>query len=292
MPSTTEIILKRIVWTSVAAAISGVVFLGVYIFRMQSLPNQQFSTSLVLNLMYVIAGLLLIAAGSAIVRSVLSIKVQTTPGPSADVIEATNLPVAGEAYNTNSILYLTWTVDYARSLELNLRCVLFNPLLWLGILVWGLMLAVLSPLYFPHYTVSILMRCAFFLLGAIIGALIRIWRISGALRKIFGPASPVQNYALVVNLDGIAFIIGNTKVDFPWPVIGRTWETNGMVLYQRNKQIGLIPDYAFRSRSDSKAFVATVNAMKKGLPPPDHDWSTYIPVDHTPTDVWPPPPLP
>jgi hypothetical protein len=207
---------------------------------------------------------------------------------SAVMVAANSLPVPAEAFNKDSVLYLSWSVDYNSSLKLNWRLLSFHRNVWIGASVAALVVLGLSFLLYPHPPLPILVRLIAMLLGVAMNLLVLFVQVTGNLRKTFGPLIPIQSYGLVINPDQLVFLIGDNRFNFPWEVIGRTWESAGIVAYERGKDTDLIPNYAFRSRDDAKAFLATVNALKMGLPPPEHDWSAYVPSEHAVDGVWPP----
>jgi hypothetical protein len=290
MPSRTETILLKVFNGCIATACICVAVMAVCAKTMPGSFSTRFGIALMITMLSFAVTCALAVIPISIVRWWLAHNRNANVGPAPVLILAANaLPVPADAFNEESVLYVSWSIDYKSSVKLNCRWLLFHRNVWIGSSVSALTVLGLSFLLYPSPPLPILVRLVAVLVGIAADLFARFSQVTSNLRKTFGPLTPIQSYGLVVNPDQIVFLVGDSRFNFPWKIIGRTWEATGIVLYQRNKEVGLIPDYAFRSRDDAKAFVATVNALKNGLPRPEYDWSAYVPTENTSSGVWPPP---
>jgi len=183
-------------------------------------------------------------------------------------------------------------MDYRRSVLQNCKQVLLQPSTWLSNSLLGFYFAWAFPWAFAPFASSseILSRCIAFLVGYAISIGLSLAVLAFRLTKNFPSHARVQHLALIVEPDGVRSVLGSKQIMYPWSTIGKVKNLAGLVLYKRHGVLCLIPDFAFQSRADTKAFVATLNALKMGLPPPPHDWSGYVPVEQPAVEgVWPPP---
>ena len=212
------------------------------------------------------------------------------PAQVAILSESVNPPAVHVAFRPVSILALAWTSDYKSSLRQSVNQVFLRPSMWLSWSVTGVIFTLLFPGFDstsdPSFYVNHLEA---FMAGVAVSSVITCVGLAFSMRKHFPANAPVQHVGLIVDPGGLRSIIGAKSYSYRWDVIGKVRNVGGAVLYQRHGVLSLIPDYAFRSNGDCKAFVATLDALKKGLPPPPYDWSAYVPVAPSSEGVWPPP---
>ena len=234
---------------------------------------------------------LLVWIGSSIALYFMTRKRSATQQSAQNAIrsQSTSPPAVHAAYRSTSILALVWTMTYRNAVWQNAKQIFIQPRSWITFAVTGVIFA----LFFGGYDTSdpsfYTSHIEAFMAGLAISAVVGVVQIAIYQRKHFPANASVQHLGLILEPTGIRSVIGNKVYSYPWDVIGSVRSLGGTVLYQRHGIYVLIPEYAFRSIRDGKAFVATVDALKKGLPPPPYDWTAYVPHAPSTEGIWPPP---
>ena len=210
-------------------------------------------------------------------------------------LEAVELPDLAQLDTSHAILALIWTIDYKTHARLVVVYNLSRVLSWMNFGLTGIMCTwAVYILYGVHGYGTL---AGIFVAFSLTVGLLQQLALAQSVRRLFPFAAPRQNMALVLDKEGLHQIFGHSVVDLAWPDLKKFREFRGFVLYFKSGLMmfnsGLstpIPNGAFRSRADAKAFVAAANALKKGQPLPAYDWSAYKPeVPVTVLEgVWPP----
>jgi len=88
---------------------------------------------------------------------------------------------------------------------------------------------------------------------------------------------PMQNLALVLDNAGMHYIFGKEVVSYASETLRDAQEVWGSVYLVRSDGERMIPNFAFHSRKDAKAFVAAVVALRGRQAVPGYNWSAYNP---------------
>ena len=203
--------------------------------------------------------------------------------------EIANLPSVAAAFRSTSLLSLTWSMDYRRALQQSFRLVFLQSSTWFSTSAIGFCFAWACPAAFLNSSSDILNRCAAFLVGWIISTAFSLLALVLQVSKNFPAHARIHHHAIIVEPEGICSIVGTRQYLYAWDAIGPAKNLAGLVLYKRQGALSVIPAFAFQSTTDMQAFVATLNALRAGLSPPQHDWSNYVPREVSIKGVWPPP---
>jgi len=151
-----------------------------------------------------------------------------------------------------------------------------------------IVLVLRQPARYHVFNMSFLVKCAG-MFTAYIAVLIGIlsFGTKKALRAQYSQTA-VQNYALMLNADGLSLVAGNIVSVVPWKMIRRIVDIRDVMFIHAIPWQQTIPSYAFHSAGDAKAFVATAKALKRRKPVPVHDWSGYTGIVATREGSWPP----
>lgn len=200
-------------------------------------------------------------------------------------------PAMSSAFKPNSIISLAWTMDYKTNVQSYRKSLFSRPPIYVGCILMGMasdLNAYAARFMPPLY--SLILLVALFIFGAVFWASFSIWQAKGFLRKTYYFAGDTLSTGMIVDPDGIRAICGANEYSFPWTVISKIRETQGNIEFIGEGTRYCIPSFAFKSTGDASAFAATLQALKKGLTPPAHDWSAYVPQVQTNEGVWPPAP--
>lgn len=208
----------------------------------------------------------------------------------AQMMEQSLYPPALSKYKRpDSVITLEWTIDYKTCLRCFVSVFLYTPSVLVSAALVGFFFAILlsSICHLTNWGVI----AAVFLAGAGLTYLLRYNRICRVTKPLFQTSTVNQSMALIMDPDGFRELIGSIEKVYPWDMVMRVWLAKGNAAIIRDSAVRIVPHFAFHSREDAVAFAAQANALKKGMPLPAHDWSSYSPQEPVNDGVWPPAPL-
>ena len=196
-------------------------------------------------------------------------------------------PDLSKADPTQTILTIKWSIGIKQYRLLSLRWLQLQRSTWVWLFGYGLYSAICGAFAFgrsniPAITLSFWVGIAIYAYGMYNWIQ---WSV-GLLERV---GASIFQTALAIEVAGIREIVGSTTRLTNWTDVQRASCNGGIVVITRLEQPYLIPDYAFGSREDAKAFVATIICLKNGLKLPVYDWSGYSFASHSIEGVWPPP---
>jgi len=188
---------------------------------------------------------------------------------------------------SEAILMLNWTADFKTSMRLNARYLGSSPMTWISFSILGIVFAVIAAFCFGRTNYPAIL--VWFAGGVTLSMVFRYNTVRKFLDLYFPDKSAARNTALIVDKEGLREVVGRTVKIYPWSAVSTAKEIRGLALIGRGGEARMVPDYAFQSREDAKAFVSTIIALKDGKPAPPYDWSAYQQTPAVAEGVWPPP---
>ena len=200
--------------------------------------------------------------------------------------EAIKLPDLTGVDMSRSLLTLSWSADAKTSKWQNIECQCNTFGTWISLSLPTIFVLVVVGCFLGLSNFPLLGIAAFVSLGST--ALVRYGAVQRTTDIYYPVQGAVRHAAFIVDPDGIREIKGKSVQRSGWDSVAWAREVKGKVLLANGQEVRMIPDFAFDSRADAKAFVATIIALKYGSPLPEYDWSNYVPRVTGSVAVWPP----